>query len=214
MKRFLQAGIEALTKIDGGQSLSRSDRQVRLEVEDLEDRTALSPTPLLVSPGMSAGLVEHLAHRLHLFIPSPSQSLLDPSALVKLAHGLHLKLAAPDLAGVSFHLWDPSIPQPHSWELDISTQTYNPDGTVDFTGRWGDSTGQSEPLPPGDPQAHPLTFGQMRQTPWGILTSFGWGGGSRVFLGSITQGPGGGWHITGEIFTPEWNSGVVGHEIH
>jgi hypothetical protein len=179
----------------------------------MEDRMALSSTPLMVSPGMSAGLVEHLAHRLHLFIPSLTQSQLDPSALLKLAHGLHLNLAVPDLAGVSFQIVSTENPPvPRVWELDIYSQTYNPDGTVDFTGQWGDATGQSEPLPRG--AGHPLNFGQMRQTSWGILTSFGWGGGSRVFLGSITQGPGGGWHITGEIFTPEWNSGVVGHQIH
>jgi hypothetical protein len=207
MKRFLQQGIEALEEIGGGQSPCRPDRRARLEVEALEDRTALSSAPLLVAPGMSAGLVDHLAHRLHLFVPSLAQSQLDPSALVKLAHGLHLNLATPDLAGVSFHLDSLSYPG-NAHELDIYTETYNPDGTAEFTGQWGDvSGGKSEPLPPG--AGHPLLYGHMMQNFLGTFTAFSWAEG-RFFLGYITR-PGAYWHIGGD--TSAGPGYVVGYEI-
>jgi hypothetical protein len=209
MKRFLQEGIEASKKIGGGPFPSRPDRRARLEVESLEDRTALFSTPLLIAPGMSTGLVEHLAHRLHLFIPSLAQSQLNPSALVKLAHGLHLNLAAPDLAGVSFHLDSLTYPG-NAHELDIYTETYNPDGTAEFTGQWGDVSGlpkSDEPLLPG--AGHPLLYGHMMQNEFGTFTVFSWAEG-RYFLGYITR-PGAFWHIEGNT-----NAGpleVVGYEI-
>src|SRR5262249_10978390 len=127
-------------------------QKVQLNVDEMEDRMVPSSTPLLVAPDLSSNVVGQLGHRLHLFIPQPSQFQLNMSVLQRLAQGLHLTV--PDLAGVNFRLdsVDPGNTSPPH-ELDIQSQTYNADGSVTFTGMWiplnppgGDPEGSAKPV--------------------------------------------------------------------
>jgi hypothetical protein len=164
--------------------MQRSRQNVRLNVEAMEDRTVPSSTSLFVSPDLPANLVGQLGHRLHLFIPQPTQLQLNLSLLEKLAHGLHL--AVPDLAGVRFRLDSLSNPGTPVHELDIQSQTYNADGSASFTGTWS---------PLGDPaNAKPVFNARLAYDAAGIHITFNFG--PHSFDGHITR-LGLFWHIDG-----------------
>jgi hypothetical protein len=160
----------------------------------------LSSAPLLVSPDVSPGLVAQLAHRLHLFIPKPTQLHLNLPALEKLAGIFHL--AVPDLAGVDFRLDSLSNPNAPPHELDIQTQTYSPDGSATFTGTWS---------PLGDPaDAKPLFNTRLEYDPQGIHITFDFG--PHHFDGHITLTRLGlFWHIDGN--TDAAPGHVAGNQI-
>jgi hypothetical protein len=172
--------------------------KARLNVEALEDRMALSGSPLLVSPDLPANLVGQLGHRLHLFIPQPTQFQLNPALLARLAHGLHLSV--PDLAGVRFRLDSLSNPGTPAHELDIQTLSYNADGSAGFTGTWS---------PLGDPANAKQVFNaRLAYDALGIHITFNFG--PHSFDGHITR-QGLFWHIDGN--TDAAPGHVAGNQI-
>jgi hypothetical protein len=197
MQRFIRRLTDRIRQLTRGRSSAPAARQFRPAVEGMEDRLVPSAMSLLRSPVLNAGVFGQ-AHRpllhanplRHLFMPKVTQIgglKLNPRWLNFLRHA-RLVLAAPNLAGLRFDLKSDN-PTVMDHELDISTQTYNANGSATFTGQWS---------PLGQPaNAKPTENGQLQWDSQGIHITFTWANGTHTFDGHITV-VNGNWHLDGQ----------------
>jgi hypothetical protein len=178
---------------------------VRLTVDALEDRLALSLTPLPDFLGLAgrAFLPAFHGHHRNLFIPKVSQiqfNSVDKSVLANLhLTALAPLLAVPDLSRVIFVMVDPAGGQ---HVMSIANEFFNQDGTARFDGEWSE---------PGDSGATPFFTGQLAWRRQGILVTVN-PFAAHFFEGYITA-HNGLWHIDGQESVAE-GVFLIGEPMH
>ena len=160
-------------------------------VEALEDRLALSLTPLPDLPGLAGGAflpAFHGQHHRHLLIPTVSQiqfGSVDKNVLAILHRTALDRLAVPDLSNVTFVMRDAAGGQ---YALAVHDEFFNQDGTARFDGGWSE---------PGDSGLTAFFNGQLAWGRQGILITVN-PFPAHFFVGYVTA-QNGLWHIDGQM---------------
>jgi hypothetical protein len=186
MLRFVQSLFGGLAKLGEKRSSSPVTRKARLEVEGMEDRTLLSAASLLHHP-------KHLVHHRH-HHHKPALVTVNPPAPIQIDNLPPLVLNVPDMTGDKFVMQSQTNGTVHT--LVIQSQSFNGDGSANFTGTWDGGAAVAD--------------GHLEYGLGGVHVTFTWGNGSHSFDGVIS-GSEGSYHIDGQVTVT--GGGGPGHVV-
>jgi hypothetical protein len=196
MKSFLHRLIGRTGARTQGRPAPSITRQVHPEVEAMEDRLLLSAAHPFHHPRHP---VRHPArHARHAkpvaTPPAPSNRLgIQSVSPVQAADQFpqwtiqnpRLIVNVHDFSGALFVMQSEATGI--KYQLRVQSETWNPDGSANFTGRWGSADGPA------------ITDGRLEFDPnGGIKITFSWVGGTHSFTGHLTTF-GGLWFIDGQV---------------